>query len=56
MNEILAACRNEGLLIFNNFHRLHVVPPCNVTNEEVHDGLERLDRALSVADKYYVGT
>ena len=56
MNEILAACREERLLIFNNFNRLHVVPPCTVTDEEAHDGLARLDRALAVADKYYVGT
>ena len=55
MNEILAACREEGLLIFNNFHRLHVVPPCNITDVEAREGLARLDRALSVADKYYVG-
>ncbi len=56
MNEILAACRNEGLFIFNNFHRLHVVPPCTITDDEAREGLARLDRALSVADKYYVGT
>ena len=56
MNEILAACREERLLIFNNFNRLHVVPPCTVADEEAHDGLARLDRALAVADKYYVGT
>ena len=55
MNEILAACREERLLIFNNFNRLHVVPPCTVTDEEARDGLARLDRALAVADKYYVG-
>jgi taurine--2-oxoglutarate transaminase len=56
MNEILAACRNEGLLIFNNFHRLHVVPPCNITDAEANDGLTRLDRALSIADQYYSGS
>ncbi|MFY9781996.1 MAG: aspartate aminotransferase family protein [Acidimicrobiales bacterium] len=55
VNEILGACRDESLLIFNNFHRLHVVPPCTITDEETRDGLARLDRALSVADKYYVG-
>ena len=56
MNEILAACREERLLIFNNFNRLHVVPPCTVTDDEARDGLARLDRALKVADQYYVGT
>lgn len=55
INEVLSACRNEGLLVFNNFHRLHVVPPCNITEEEVTDGLARLDRALLVADQHYVG-
>ncbi len=55
MNEILAACRNERLLIFNNFNRIHVVPPCTVSDEEAREGLARLDRALSAADKYYTG-
>jgi taurine--2-oxoglutarate transaminase len=56
INEILSACRHEGLLIFNNFHRLHVVPPCTITDDETREGLARLDRALLVAEKYYVGT
>jgi taurine--2-oxoglutarate transaminase len=43
-------------LIFNNYHRIHVVPPCTVTDEQARDGLARLDRALSVAAKYYVGS
>ena len=55
MNELIAACRSEGLLIFANFHRLHVVPPCIITADEAREGLARLDRALSVGDKYYVG-
>jgi taurine--2-oxoglutarate transaminase len=55
INEIMAASRGEGLLIFNNYHRLHVVPPCTVTDGEARDGLSRLDRALEVAAKYYVG-
>ena len=55
MGEILRACRDEGLLIFNNFNRLHVVPPCTISESEARDGLARLDRALSVADQYYAG-
>jgi taurine--2-oxoglutarate transaminase len=31
------------------------VPPCTITDEEAREGLERLDRALSVADKSYLG-
>jgi len=48
-------CRDERLLIFANFNRLHVVPPCTVTDDEARDGLNRLDRALRVADRHYVG-
>ena len=55
MNDIVAATRNEGLLIFMNFNRIHVVPPCNITDDEARDGLARLDRALSTVDHYYVG-
>jgi taurine--2-oxoglutarate transaminase len=55
LNEIIAACRGEQLLIFANFNRLHVVPPCIVTDDEARDGLDRLDRALAVGDRYYAG-
>lgn len=56
MNAILAACREERLLIFANFNRLHVVPPCTITDDEARDGLARLDRALRVADEFYVAS
>jgi taurine--2-oxoglutarate transaminase len=56
MNDIVAASRNESLLIFTNFNRIHVVPPCTINDDEMRDGLARLDRALSVADKYYTGS
>jgi taurine---2-oxoglutarate transaminase len=52
MNELVAACRREGLLIFNNFNRLHVVPPCTITADEAREGLARLDRALATVDHY----
>ncbi len=55
MAEIGAAARAEGLLTFMNYHRIHVVPPCTISDVEARDGLARLDRALSVADRYYVG-
>jgi taurine---2-oxoglutarate transaminase len=55
MDSVVAACRAEDLLIFNNFNRLHVVPPCTITADEARDGLARLDRALAVADQYYEG-
>ena len=56
MNEVIAACRDEGLLIFANFNRLHVVPPCIISEADLRDGLARLDRALATADRHYVGS
>lgn len=55
MNELVAACRAEKLLIFNNFNRIHVVPPCTITPDEARDGLERLDRAFESVASYYEG-
>jgi taurine--2-oxoglutarate transaminase len=55
MNAVAAACKERGLWPFTHFNRLHVVPPCTVTEDEVRSGLEILDEALTVADSYYTG-
>ena len=55
MNELVAACKREGLLPLTNFNRLHVVPPCTITAEEATEGLARLDRALASIASHYQG-
>jgi taurine--2-oxoglutarate transaminase len=50
MNETIAACKAGGMLPFSNFNRIHVVPPCTVSESEVRDGLAILDDALNAAD------
>jgi taurine---2-oxoglutarate transaminase len=50
MHELVAACKERGMIPFANFNRLHVVPPCTVSDAEVKDGLAILDEALTVAD------
>ncbi|KZM74797.1 aspartate aminotransferase family protein [Nocardia terpenica] len=52
MTEVVAACRAAGLLLFVNFNRLHVVPPCTVTESEAKEGLAILDEALSITDRH----
>ena len=52
MNAVIAACKSGGLLPFANFNRIHAVPPCNVTDDEVIEGLRILDAALDVADEH----
>jgi taurine--2-oxoglutarate transaminase len=53
MTEVAAACKQRGLWPFTHFNRVHVVPPCTVTADEVAQGLAILDEALDVADRYY---
>lgn len=55
MAELLGACAAERLLIFSNFNRIHVVPPCTISADEARDGLARLDRALSTVEHHYTG-
>jgi len=52
MAEVLGTCKSGGLLVFSNFNRIHAVPPCNVSDDEVAEGLRILDDALTVADRY----
>ncbi|MBB5911489.1 taurine--2-oxoglutarate transaminase [Nocardia transvalensis] len=54
MTEVVAACRAAGLLLFVNFNRLHVVPPCTVAEAEAKEGMAILDSALAVADRHTV--
>jgi taurine--2-oxoglutarate transaminase len=55
MGELAAACKARGVWPFTHFNRLHVVPPCTTSVEEVREGLAVLDEALEVADRYVVG-
>ncbi|MGH8937999.1 MAG: aspartate aminotransferase family protein, partial [Actinomycetes bacterium] len=47
MASLVAACKERGMIPFVNFNRLHVVPPCTVSDEEAKEGLAILDEALS---------
>jgi taurine--2-oxoglutarate transaminase len=52
MNRIGDACRKRGLWPFLTVNRMHVVPPCVVTEDEARLGLEIIDEALETADGY----
>ncbi|MGE0818266.1 MAG: aspartate aminotransferase family protein [Candidatus Nanopelagicales bacterium] len=55
MVELQGEIKKRGVLPFANFNRLHVVPPCNVSDTEIKDGLAVLDEAFGVIDKHYTG-
>lgn len=50
MDAIVGSCKANGLLPFANFNRIHVVPPCTVSDEELIEGLDILDAALELGD------
>jgi taurine--2-oxoglutarate transaminase len=55
MSELVAACKQRGLLPFTNFNRLHVVPPCTITDTEAKEGLALLDEAFATIAHHYTG-
>jgi taurine--2-oxoglutarate transaminase len=55
MLELANACKERGLWPFTHFNRMHVVPPCTVSPDEVREGLAIIDEVLAIADSYYEG-
>jgi taurine--2-oxoglutarate transaminase len=56
MLEVAAACKAQGVWPFTHFNRLHVVPPCVTSEKDLSHGLDVIDDALDVADRYYTGS
>ena len=52
MAAVGAACRDRGLLVLVNGNRLHVVPPCTISDTEAKEALIALDEVLTVADAH----
>jgi taurine--2-oxoglutarate transaminase len=55
MADLVAACKKRGLMPFVNYNRLHVVPPCTVSETEAKEGLGLLDEALTAVAAHYQG-
>ncbi len=55
MAELVGACKSRGLMPFTNYNRLHVVPPCTVSETEAKEGLAILDDAFGDIAKHYQG-
>ena len=56
MGEVLAALKKGGVLPFANFNRIHLVPPCNISDDDARDAISALDEALSVGDAHAAGS
>jgi taurine--2-oxoglutarate transaminase len=51
MAAVTTACRERGLLVLVNGNRIHVVPPCTLSESEAEEALAALDEVLAVADQ-----
>jgi taurine---2-oxoglutarate transaminase len=50
MAELIAASKARGLFPFTHFNRMHVVPPCNTSEQDLRHGLAIIDEVLELAD------
>ena len=50
LQEFAQELRSLGVLPMVNANRLHVVPPCNVSDADVATGLRAIDQALEICD------
>ncbi|WP_350347848.1 aspartate aminotransferase family protein [Agromyces sp. G08B096] len=55
MAEVAGACKRAGVWPFTHFNRMHVAPPLVIAEEELRRGLDVIDEALAIADRYVVG-
>jgi taurine---2-oxoglutarate transaminase len=52
LGDVVGACRSAGLLPFSTANRIHLVPPCTMSDDEAREGLAILDDALKAGDAH----
>jgi len=55
MTELVGACKKLGLMPFTNYNRMHICPPCNVSEAEIREGFAMLDQAFTAIAGHYTG-
>jgi taurine--2-oxoglutarate transaminase len=55
MTTLMAECKARGMIPFMNYNRLHVVPPCTISEAEAKEGIAILDEALAAIGRFYTG-
>ena len=52
MGEVAAACKAAGVWPFTHFNRMHIAPPLVIEEDALRRGLDAIDGALTVADRF----
>ena len=55
MTELVGACKKLGLMPFTNYNRMHICPPCNVSEAEIREGFAIVDQAFTAIAGHYTG-
>ena len=53
MNKVFAKLREEGLFTFARWNHIFIAPPLNTNESEIDEGLEKISKALEIADESY---
>ena len=51
MSALKKYCLDHGLFLYTHWHTILIIPPLIITEEELKDGLDILDKALEITDK-----
>jgi taurine--2-oxoglutarate transaminase len=52
MGEMLSSLKEEGVHTYARWNVLMIAPPLCITEQELMEGLEKIDKALTIVDKY----
>jgi taurine--2-oxoglutarate transaminase len=44
-------CLEHGLFVYTHWHTVLVIPPLIITEEQLEEGFEVLDKALEIVDR-----
>lgn len=55
MTELMAACKSAGVWPWPIMNRMQLAPPLIISEDDLRKGLDIIDEALVVADRYYTG-
>jgi taurine--2-oxoglutarate transaminase len=51
MAELKKYCLDNGLFLYTHWHTVLIIPPLIITEEQLKDGFDVLDKALEITDK-----
>jgi taurine---2-oxoglutarate transaminase len=48
-------CVDNGLFLYTHWHTVLIIPPLIITEEQLKEGMDVLDKALAITDRTVVG-